>query len=304
MPHAGDHVQRARVSSGQTSRTKNSSASRFGRCANDPMNKQPARFRLLSRRPKPLQIDSVRQQPSTRRAGHHARGSFCRHGHHADPPPPRRAVSKSAPALQLPPQSPSRRSSTQQLLVEIEGDVVLHQDRPGGRAVRRILRHLREFQLRDRRPPFAHGLAQRGVESRRNRTPPPRRAGRCWAASGCRSSLTSTTSAQICSSSAGGYRAAWRSRPAPDRSRARGAAHQVEHAHGAAMRERKRSVGRSDENHGTSRSARARGTPRRRRERARGIRSPESACDRTVRVSRRRPAREAQRIAALQQPQP
>ena len=53
-----------------------------------------------------------------------------------------------------------------QLLVEVEGNIVFHQDGAGGRAVGGVLGHLRELQLRDGGPPSAHGLPQGGTEGR------------------------------------------------------------------------------------------------------------------------------------------
>ena len=52
----------------------------------------------------------------------------------------------------------------QELPVQIEGDVVLHQHRFGGRAIAGVLRQLGELELRDAGPPLPHGLAERRAE--------------------------------------------------------------------------------------------------------------------------------------------
>ena len=55
----------------------------------------------------------------------------------------------------------------QQLLVKVQRDVVLHQDRFGRRAVRGVLGHLSELELRDAGIPLSNGLAKRCVKRRR-----------------------------------------------------------------------------------------------------------------------------------------
>ena len=70
---------------------------------------------------------------------------------------------ESAPAVELPPQLPIV-VEAEQLLVEVEGDVVLDQDRRRGGAIRGVLRHLGELELREDGTPLSDGLAQRGVK--------------------------------------------------------------------------------------------------------------------------------------------
>ena len=83
---------------------------------------------------------------------------------------------EAAPEVQFAAQFPvGRRVSQASCSIEIERDVVLHQDGAGGRAIGGVLRELREFQLRDGGTPLADGLLQGGAEGWANRIPPPPR---------------------------------------------------------------------------------------------------------------------------------
>ena len=68
-----------------------------------------------------------------------------------------------APEVELAAQFPAV-VEAEKLLVEIEGDVVFHQDGAGGGAIGGVLRELGEFQLGDGGAPLADGLLERGAE--------------------------------------------------------------------------------------------------------------------------------------------
>ncbi len=164
---------------------------------------------------------------------------FLGHRHHPVHLSPRRRL-KVAPQRHLASQHPAF-LDPEQLLIEIEGNVVLHQNGARRRARVRILRELSEFQLRDRRAPLADGLLQRrakgvGIEllnylrtSRERQRVAPGAPHQNYLRAK-RQHLRGRRGILL------------RERHQHQVELLRGAAHQVVHAHRTAMRKRKRQV--------------------------------------------------------------
>ncbi len=107
----------------------------------------------------PMHVNPVRQHEGS---GPNECGIARRHcRHRIDAPPCISFESLPQPQLPLrfPPISPDRAGG--QLGVEVQGDVVLHQDGSGGATIRGVLRKLGVLQLRDLGLPLAHHQAKR-----------------------------------------------------------------------------------------------------------------------------------------------
>ncbi len=86
------------------------------------------------------------------------------HGDHTVYAAPGRGF-ELAPEVELAAQFPAVVEANQ-LLVEVEGDVVFHEDSAGRGAIGGVLRELRELELGDSGPPLADGLLECGAEGR------------------------------------------------------------------------------------------------------------------------------------------
>ena len=167
---------------------KNSSASRFGRCANDPM-KSSRRARDHQRWLKPAGVDAIREAGRVLRAPRPFARSF------ADIVTTQSTALQTerleaSPFLELLFQFPvggaGFRVRGKQLLLQIERDVVLDQNGLCRAAGSRVLRHLCEFELHHIRTPAPDSLLEAGAEGFGIEFLDRIRTGACRGGSGCR----------------------------------------------------------------------------------------------------------------------